>query len=54
MIVKFMRDKWDGFNVEENMFSEKYDEYLQDGLRIWLYYSSKLNGFPNIKTIQNM
>ena len=52
MIVKFMRDKWDGFYIEENMFSEKYDEYLQDGLRIWLYYFSKLNGFPNIKTIQ--
>ena len=52
IIVKFMRDKWDGFNIEEKMFSKEYDEYLQDGLRIWLYYFAKLNGFPNIKIIQ--
>ena len=51
MIVKFIRDKWDGFNIEEKMFSEEYDEYLQDGLRMWLYYFVKLNGFPNTKTI---
>ena len=51
MIVKFIRDKWDGFDIEEKMFSEEYDEYLQDGLRMWLYYFVRLNGFPNIKTI---
>ena len=51
IIIKFIRDKWDGFDIEEKMFSEEYDEYLQDGLRIWLYYFVKLNGFPNTKTI---
>ena len=51
MIVKVIRDKWNGFDIEEKMFSEEYDEYLQDGLRMWLYYFVKLNGFPNTKTI---
>ena len=51
MIVKFIRDKWDGFDIEEKMFSEEYDEYLQDGLKMWLYYFVRLNGFPNTKTI---
>ena len=52
IIIKFIRDKWDGFDIEEKMFSEEYDEYLQDGLRMWLYYFVMLNGFPNSKTIQ--
>ena len=52
MIVKVMRDKWNGFDIEEKMFSKEYDEYLQDGLRMWLYYFVKLNSFPNVKTIQ--
>ena len=52
MIVKVMRDNWDGFDIEEKIFSEEYDKYLQDGLRMWLYYFVKLNRFPSIKTIQ--
>ena len=52
IIIKFIRDKWDGFDIEEKMFSKEYDEYLQDGLRMWLYYFVMLNGFPNTKTIQ--
>ena len=52
MIVKFIRDKWDGFDIEEKMCSEEYDEYLQHGLKMWLYYFVRLNGFPNTKTIQ--
>ena len=51
MIVKVFHDKWDGFDIEEKIFSEEYHEYLQDRLRMWLYYFVKLNGFPNIKTI---
>ena len=51
MIVKVMRDKWNGFDIEEKMFSEEYDKYLKDGLRIWLYYFTKLNRFPSIKTL---
>ena len=52
IIIKFIRDKWDGFDIEEKMFSKEYDEYLQDGLKMWMYYFVRLNGFPNTKTIQ--
>ena len=52
MIIKWTRDKWNGFDIEEKMFSEEYDKYLEDGVRMWLYYFVKLNGFPNAKTIQ--
>ena len=33
------------------MFSEEYDEYLEDGVNIWLYYLVKLNRFPTMKTL---
>ena len=36
--VNCLRNKWDGFDIEKNMFSEEYDEYQQDGLDMWLYY----------------
>ena len=47
--VKHLRNKWDGFDIEEKMFSEEYTKYQQDGLSIWLYYFIKLNNFPSIK-----
>ena len=43
--------KWVGFDIEENMFSEEYDKYQQDGLDMWLYYFIKLNNFPSIKSL---
>ena len=49
--VKSLRNKWDGFDIEEKMFSEEYTKYQQDGLKIWLYYFIKLNRFPSIKTL---
>ena len=45
MIVKVVRDKWNGFDIEEKMFSEEYDKYLEDGVRMWLYYFVKLKRF---------
>ena len=47
--IKHLRNKWDGFDIEEKMFSEEYTKYQQDGLSIWLYYFIKLNNFPSIK-----
>ena len=49
--VNCLRNKWNGFDIEENMFSEEYDKYLQDGLDMWLYYFIKLNNFPSIKSL---
>ena len=49
--VKSLRNKWDGFDIEEKMFSEEYTKYQQDGLDMWLYYFIKLNNFPSIKSL---
>ena len=49
--VKSLRNKWDGFDIEEKMFSEEYTKYQQDGLDMWLYYFIKLNNIPSIKSL---
>ena len=46
-----MRKEWDGVDIEDMYCTEKYDKYVEDGVKIWLYYFIELNHFPTIKTL---
>ena len=50
--IKYLNKKWEGFDIEEKIYTDEYTEYQNDGLRVWLYYFVKLNTFPTKQFIQ--
>ena len=52
LIIERLRRKWVGFDIEEKIYTDEYEEYMKDGLKIWLYYFTSLNGFMTEKTFQ--
>ena len=43
-------DRWKGVDIEDIYCSDKYDKYLQDGLKLWSCCFRKLNIFPTQNT----
>ena len=50
--IKYLNKKWEGFDIEEKIYTNEYTEYQNDGLRVWLYYFVELNNFPTKQFIQ--
>ena len=50
--IQYLNSKWEGFDIEEKIYTNEYDRYLYDGLKVWLYYFVELNKLPREKTIQ--
>ena len=50
--IKYLNKKWEGFDIEEKIYTDEYTKYQNDGLRVWLYYFVELNKFPTKKIIQ--
>ena len=51
-LIKYLNKKWEGFDIEEKIYTNEYNRYQNDGLKVWLYYFVELNKFPREKIIQ--
>ena len=45
--IKYLNKKWENFDIEEKIYTNEYTKYQNDGVRVWLYYFTKLNYFPH-------